>query len=204
MNRTIDYAAALRRNAVVALAVAAATLITTLLVTAMQQRIYEAEAQLIVAPGGQTTDAENTIRSVETLDRRTVVATFARIASTPEVRNAAAERAGIPRNRAGSFHAHGSVVPNTNIIRIEADGPEPKLVAALANEAAALTAQQAQDLYRIYTLRFLSRASAPEGPASPDKRRNLLIGLTLAVFLGAIAALAADRFRTSGGMEPEP
>ena len=201
MNRTIDYAAALRRNIAIALAVAAATLITTLIVTAVQKRVYEADAQLVVAPSMQASDAENMIRSVETLDRRTVVATFARIASTTEVRDAAAARAKIPNG--GRFRAHGSVVPNTNIIRIETSGPDAVQVAALANAAAAVTAEQAQSLYRIYTLRFLSHATPPHGPVFPDRRRNLLVGVTLAVFLGVLSALAADRFRTRSAVEPD-
>lgn len=199
----LDFAGALRRQAVVAAVVAGAALLTTLVITAAQTRVYEATAQLIVAPSAQTVDTSDVIRSVETLERRTVVATFARMASTASVRTAAAQRAGVPSDALIEFETHGSVVPNTNIIRIEATGPDPARVAALANAAALLTAQQAQVLYRVYTLRFLSEAVPAEAPAHPDRKRNALVGLTLALFLGVLAALAADRLRTGEDEPPE-
>jgi capsular polysaccharide biosynthesis protein len=195
VNATIDYAGALRRHVWLATTVAAVTLLTTVVVTSCQRRVYESGAQLVAAPAAQTTDTSDVIRSVETLERRTVVATFARIASTAEVREAALQRAQVPGAEAERYHVRGAVVPNTNILRVEASGPDPDRVAAVANAAAVATAQRAQTLYRVYSLQLLSRATPAAAPAYPDRRRNMLVGLTLAVFLGVLSALVADRLR---------
>jgi capsular polysaccharide biosynthesis protein len=195
VNATIDYAGALRRHAGLAAIVAAVTLLTAVLTTSLQKRVYESAAQLVAAPAARTTDTSDVIRSVETLERRTVVATFARIASTAEVREAALQRAQVSGADAERYHVRGAVVPNTNILRVEASGPDPDRVAAVANAAAVMTAQRAETLYRVYSLQVLSRAMPAAAPAYPDRRRNLLVGITLAVFLGVLSALVADRLR---------
>jgi capsular polysaccharide biosynthesis protein len=204
VNGPIDFPSAMRRNAAIAACVAIATILATLVITAAQTRVYEASAQLVVSPAVQTSDTSDVIRSVETLERRTVVATFARFASTPETRNLAARRAGIAAEAIAQYETHGSVMPSTNIIRVEASGPDPERVAALANAAAAIAAQQAQTLYRVYALQLLSRATAPDAPVRPDRKRNILVGVTLAIFLSAVSALAADRLRASHVREPLP
>ena len=195
MIQDIDYIGTMRRQWKLAAAVFGATLLVTLIVTAMQRRVYESSAQLIVAPAVTTTDPADVVRSLETLERRTVVATFARMSSSREARQAVNARLRIAAEDAERFHTHGSVVPNTNIIRIDADGPDPQVVAAMANAAAELTAQQAESLYRVYTLRFLARATPAKAPIHPDRRRNFLVGIALGTFLAIVAALAAERLR---------
>lgn len=195
MSQDIDYLGALRRNWIIGVIVFLASLGAAIAITATQQPIFESSAQLIVAPAMNGESVADAIRSLETLERRTVVATFARIPATPEARAAVAERLGIARRQASSFRITASVVPNTNIVRVATAGPDPKLAAAIANAAAELTAVRAHALYRVYTLEVLSRAEPPSRPAYPDRQRNLLVGGAAGVFLALVAMLAADRLR---------
>jgi len=191
----IDYAGALRRNWIIVIVILAVTLVVTAIVTARQTPVYEASAQLVVAPTGGTTNPADLVRALETLERRTVVATFARITSTDESRAAVAQSLNLDPKRARAFRTHGSVVPNTNIIRIDTRGPDPKIAAAIANAAAARTATEAEALYRIYSLRFLTKATPPGAPAYPDRQRNFLAGGAIGIFLGIATALARERLR---------
>jgi capsular polysaccharide biosynthesis protein len=191
----IDYFGTLRRQWMLAAAVFGATLLVTFIVTLLQRRVYESSAQLVVAPSASTTDAADVVRALETLERRTVVATFARMPSSTEARQAVAARLRLDAKTARRFRTHGSVVPNTNIIRIDAEGPDPDVAAAMANAAAELTAREAEALYRVYTLRFLVRATPAGAPIHPDRQRNFLVGVALGVFLAIAAALAAERLR---------
>ena len=195
MVQELDYAGTMRRQWKMAAAVFGLTLLVTLIVTALQRRVYESSAQLIVAPALTTTDPADVVRSLETLERRTVVATFARMPASRDARQAVRERLRLDEKQASQFRTHGSVVPNTNILRIDAEGPEPEVVAAMANAAAELTARQAESLYRVYTLRFLARATPPSAPIHPDRQRNFLVGTALGIFLAIVAALAAERLR---------
>lgn len=193
--KELDYLGALIRHWKVIAAATAAALIATLIVTAMQERVYETSAHLIVAPATGTRNTSDVIRSVETLDRRTVVATFARMTSTSGVQRSIAASLSLPPERAAEFDTRASVVPNTNVIRISVSGPDPRLAAKIANAAASFTARQAEALYRIYALRTLSEATPPENATYPDPSRNLTIGLALGLFIGIAAALTLERFR---------
>ena len=195
MVQDIDYLGALRRNWIIVIALLVAALVVTAVVTAGQTPVYETSAQLVVAPANALADPADLVRALETLERRTVVATFARMASTDELRAAVAETLKLDARRAREFRTHGSVVPNTNIIRIDTRGPDPKLAAAIANATAMRTAAEAAALYRVYSLRFLARATPPGGPAYPDRQRNFLVGGAIGLFLGVAAALARERLR---------
>jgi capsular polysaccharide biosynthesis protein len=193
--QTIDYGGALRRNWILAMAVLAIALAVTAVITARQTPRYESSAQLVVTTAASTTDPADVVRALETLERRTVVATFARIPSSDDARTAVANALKLDPKTARRFRTHGSVVPNTNIIRIDAEGPDPRVVASMANAAAELTARDAEALYRVYSLRFLERATPARTPVHPDRQRNFLVGGALGLFLGVVAALAAERMR---------
>ena len=192
MQRNIDVLRALRRNWILAVLVVAAALAATAIVTATQEPVYSASAQLVVAPAASQSTAD-VIRGLETLERRTVVATFARIPSTPEVHQEVAAAMRLEGSR--RFRAHASVVPNTNVIRIVAEGPDATKTAEFANLVASATARRAEALYRVYALPQLEAARRPGRPAFPDKRRNYLVGAALGVLAGVMAALAVERLR---------
>lgn len=191
----MDYAGSLRRNWIIVVVIFAITLIVTAILTTRQTPVYETSAQLVVAPSASTTDAADVVRTLETLERRTVVATFARIAATEESRIAVAQALKVPVARVRSFRTHGSVVPNTNIIRIDTRGPDPAMAASIANATAEHTAREAAALYRVYALQFLARATPPRAPVFPDRKRNYLVGAAIGLALGAAIALARERLR---------
>jgi capsular polysaccharide biosynthesis protein len=176
---SIDVMRALWRNAIPAMFVFIGTVVIAVVATAFQTPIYESAAQLIVAPAPDTGDTSDVIRSLETLERRTVVATFARMAN----------------QRGGAFDTRASVVPNTNIIRIDTRGPDPKRAAAIANAAAAKLAFDAHALYRVYVLRMLQPATPAQRPVYPDRQRNYIVGFAVACALALATALALERLR---------
>lgn len=198
----LDYTGALRRNWQVLVTVFVVTLLVAVIATAMQTPVYESSAQLIVSPTSGEMDTSDVIRAVETLERRTVVATFARMPSSPEVEASIAREMRLDETQIEQLSVTGSVVPNTNIIRIDARGNDAKMTADAANRAADMTARQAAALYRVYELRFLTRATAPKQPVHPSRKRNLLVGAVVGAALGLAAALAAERLRSAGGDAP--
>src|SRR5438105_2443416 len=78
------------RHAWVALLVFAATLGTVAYLTARETTVYRASATMIVAPTSAVEGEGDVLRSLDTLERRSVIATFAKLPSAPEARDAAA------------------------------------------------------------------------------------------------------------------
>ena len=163
--------------------------------TARQEPVYRATTMLVVTPNTEVEGSAEVMRGLETLERRTVLATFARIPMTPEMGLTVAGRLGLSGAEARSLRITASVVPNTNILRIDVDGPDPVRVANAGNAAAEVTREEARSLYRIFTMRTLATARPPARPVHPDPKRNLTVAAILGAFAAGLALFMLDRLR---------
>lgn len=161
------------------------------LVTARTPREYEATAAAAIAPAPEVVDQADLARSLEALDRRTIIATFARIAEARRTRDAAAARLGRPAPELARYRVSAQVVPSTNVLRVRVAGPDARMTAAVANAVSAATAAEARQLYRIFVIEPLDPAVPAPKPARPDAGRNLAVALVLGLGTGLALALAA-------------
>ncbi len=165
------------------------------LFTAQINPQYRSTSQLIVVPNKQVEDARNVLRSLETLERRTIVATYARIPPQKNTVDAAAKQLNINPTALTAYSIRSTVVPNTNIIRIDVEGINSATTAAVANALARSTSDIAKDIYRIYDLRLLSEAQPAANPVRPNWSRNILISIILGLGLGVLTAIGVESFR---------
>ncbi len=161
--------------------------------TSLQPRTYRASAMLAVVPNTSVQADADVLRSLDALERRTLLATFARLPGTRETRMAVADALHLDPRRVMTYAFGASVLPSTNIIRIDVDGPDPALAAQLANAAGEIAATEARSLYRIYTMRPIAAAMAPARPIHPDSNRNSLAAGVVGLFIGALAIGVIDQ-----------
>lgn len=193
------YGSAVGRGWWVVLLVLVLTLAVTAAVTANITPIYRSSALLVVTPSTDVSDPGDVLRSLETLERRTVIATFARIPSTRESRDAVAKALGGDPKSIRGYDLDGSVLPSTNIVRIVVEGPDPDQAATIANAAATLTARQARDLYRTYTMHVMAAARPSSTPVRPDRGRNYLVAVAVGLIVGLVAAFVLEHLRAPAG-----
>lgn len=186
---------AVRRRWWVPLLVAVAAVAAAGIGSAREEPVYDARATLVVIPSSELTEITDLLRSLETLERRTIVATFARLASRPETREWAAARMGRETTDLDGYSVDATVMPNTNLIRVQVRGPEAVIVAALADAAAEGLRDEAQKLYRVYSLQIVEAATTPQRPVQPDLRRSLVVSLVVGLFVGVLVAVALEAFR---------
>jgi capsular polysaccharide biosynthesis protein len=177
---------------------------TAAVLTARQPRIYRAKTTQVVVPNSRVQGTADIIRSIGTLNQRNVLATIAQIPLTVETREKAAEALSLARGELARYTVRSRVLPNTNLITIEAQGPDPKKAADVANAFAAVTRETGRELYRIFKIDTFGQAT-PEGrPVFPEPSKNLLVGAVLGLFIGFVGAWLAERFRVgSHGVERE-
>lgn len=194
---------ALRRSWIVLLCVLV-SIGVALALTSRQEARYEADATWVVAPATEIEDPSDLLRSLETLERRTIVATFARLPATRPVRVDLAERMGLDESDLRGYGLRGSVVPYTNMIRFIVEGPDPERAAEAANALAREIRTAAASLYRIYTLREVEPATAPRRAVHPDFGRSAVVGALIGLFVGIGLALlpAVAPGRDTGAGEP--
>lgn len=195
------FRGAFRRRWWVPLLLAAAAVAAAGVSTAGQQAVYTTHATLVVTPSSRVSDTTDVLRSLETLERRTIVATFARLAARAETRDRAAEAMGVEAGELRRYRISGSVVPNTNLIRVEVRGPEAETVATLADAAGEVIREEGRRLYRVYSLRTVAAAETPRRPARPDRQRNLVVAAVVGLFIGVLGAVALEAFSTRGSSE---
>ena len=150
---------------------------------------------MVVTPTYAVDGGSDILRSLDTLERRSVIATFARIPPTAEARAAAAQRLSLGEKELAPYRVAASVLPSTNLIKIDVDGPDPKVAAELANAVGAATADRARELYRIFTLKPLAEARPTSQPIFPNPQRNYVVATVLGLLIGLVGALALGSLR---------
>lgn len=180
-----DFTSAVARHWKVAALVAAAVTLLAWLAAAVQPKRYRATAIAAVAPLADKLTSTDLIRGVDTLERRVIVSSLAALAAAPVTQR---------QTRAtDDYRITALVMPNTNLFRIEVEGPDPKQAAAIANQVPTILGAQAQAMYRLYGVSLVSNASPPSDPSLPRVGRALAAGFVLGAFLGVAVAWLLDR-----------
>jgi capsular polysaccharide biosynthesis protein len=164
--------------------------------TAREPSRYEASNLMVVLPSPEIESREEIIRGLDTLERRSVLATFARLASTGTVLNATLRHLALADTDLAPFEVRGKVLPNRNMIEIQVSGPEPERAANIANAVAEVTRLKAESLYRVYRLEVVDVASPQLPQAKPALVRSSMASGVLGLFLGILATLFLHRVET--------
>jgi capsular polysaccharide biosynthesis protein len=184
-----DLTRSILRHWKVAALIAAAVTLLAWLAAAVQPKTFRATSIAAVTPITAQMSTSDVIRGVDTLERRVIVSSLAALAAAPITHR---------QTRAGDgYTIVAAVMPNTNLFRIDVEGPDPRRAAAIANQVPSLLGLQAQAMYRFYGVSLVSEASAPRAAAAPRVGRAVAAGLVLGVLLGVAAAWLLERRRFS-------
>jgi len=177
-----------------ALSAALAALLTVYFTTP----IYRASTRYIVSPNPSALGGEsNVIYSLDTLDKRSVITTYAEILNSPRIYDETLSELGLDDNPAIELYSYGAIVlPDTNIIEFSVQGPDPILVASLTNRTALSAVQYIEGLYQVYDMTLLDSANAPTSPISPQPVRDTGIAVVVGLALGVALALVRELLRT--------
>ena len=152
---------------------------------------YESYARFIISPNLQYVDARDLVNSIEALDKRSVISTYAEVINSPQIINTAIELLhGNPADYV-QYITSVSVLPDTNIIRFTVRGPDPQVTAILANSIGQHAIDYMQELYVAYDIGFLDKAVAPVEPISPEPVQDA----GLAFLVGAVIGIGLAIFR---------
>lgn len=151
---------------------------------------YRATTTLVVAPSSQVEDPSVELRALEALERRSILATLAKIPGTREMRESVAGRLNVDVQSLGGYSIRGSVLPHAHVLAIEVTGPDAAKCAAVASAAADSTHRRVRRLFPIYTVRQLEAARAESRPFRPRVGRSAAVAGVLGLFVGALAVAA--------------
>ena len=183
--------------AVLPLIGALAGLGAALVATSLIAPTYRATASVMIKPvpkkKGQTTDVSLALN---------LAPSVARLAESREVASATAKRLGVRENRVfGTITATSE--PGNQIVTLQAEGPDARTVASIANAATRATSQQFAVLRPSGTndivVEALDDATVPTKPIAPRPLLNntlgAAVGLLIGIGVGSLLGRSEDRFR---------
>lgn len=148
-----------------------------------QSERYEVTAVVAIGPSVSLIDEGSTIDVIDSIDRGTIAATTAGIATSSSVKRAAATAAGL--DDAGDYEIDALPVLSSSLVDIIVSGPDPDMTAALANEVAAGLATSVSEIYDVYRVELVNAAEAPRSSSRPGVGLPMLAA---GLFAGAGAA----------------
>lgn len=156
---------------------------------------YRATARFIITPGTSITEGRDVINSLDTLDRRSVVATYAEVMNSERILINSANFLNVASTQLEDYTFQAVVLPDANVLELTVTGPSPKVAAELANTIGYQTILFTSGLNMSYDINFLDTAAEPVIPFSPQPARDAGIALVLGAILGAALAIVSEQIR---------
>lgn len=157
---------------------------------------YRTSARLLISPNlTQGNSGNEIINTLDTLSRSGVVETYAEILKSDRVYNDTAGKLGLSAETAAEYTRETVVLPNSSVIQITISGPDPKLVATLANAVSQQTITFSRQINQVFVVNVLDTAVAPTEPYSPQPVRDATLALALGLVVGVVLAILREQIR---------
>ncbi|RME48601.1 MAG: diguanylate cyclase [Caldilineae bacterium] len=191
------YLKILQKKWWIVLPVFLAAVTATVVLTFTQMPIYRTSTTLVVAPSPGFEDVRSFASGLNILStRQEIASTYAEIATSRLMKNAAAEVLGLSREEKKQYTVESKVQAGTNIIVISVEGPDPVIASEMANHIANNLSRYAEDLYETFILRSLDEATVPVFPVRPNKVLNIGLATVLGLVLGVGFAFLSEYLQT--------
>lgn len=166
--------------------------------------LYESIGTVVVGPSDQIGTAETTLRGLDAVSRRNVIATYARIPSTRTVLEGAANDLELSREKSQLYRLRTSVIPDTNILRVSVRGPDPSIAAKFTNASIRRAQQFTPEIYDgIVSFKVLDQAITPTNPIDSGMSRKVGLGVLFGFILSFGLSFLIERFRRRHAYTPE-
>jgi diguanylate cyclase (GGDEF)-like protein len=138
----------------------------------------------------------NLIYSLDTLDKRTIITTYAEVMNSPRLYEDTVKALKLTALDMLGYSYSAVVLPETNIIEFSVQGPNPKLVAVLTESMGQRAVNYLETLYQVYDMTLLDPATVPTEPISPQPLRDAGVALVVGLVLGIGLAILNELMRT--------
>lgn len=191
------YLQMLRRSWWVIVITTLAAVIAALVVSYMTPPTYQATSRYIVSPSPSlVTGGNNLLNSLSTLDKRSIITTYAEILNSSRIYNETTNLLQLNNVDLSAYSYRAVALPDANIIEFSVTGPDSQVVYTLANAIGQHAVEYVHSLYQVYDLSVLDAATPPTEPISPQPLRSAGVALVVGLALGIVLALLREMART--------
>ena len=178
------YFRMLQRNWWLILLTAMVALTVSLTISYLATPQFSAVARFIIVPSSSLTSGADVVRSLDTLDRRSVVATYAEVMNSSRILENASNFLKLDAATILREYSIQSVdLPDSSVLELTVSGPNPQLAAQLANAIGFQSITFTRSLNLIYELNFLDTAVPPEFGSRLKHTASVCVWITRLAFI---------------------
>ncbi len=190
------YFRMLQKNWWLILLTAMAALTVSLAISYAAIPQYRSVARFIIIPSSSLTSGADVVRSLDTLDRRSVVATYAEVMNSSRILESSTNFLSLDITAIIKDYTIQAVdLPDSSVLELTVSGPDPELAAQLANAIGFQSITFTRSLNLIYEVNFLDTAVPAQLPFSPEPLRDGVVALVLGVAVGGVLAVLGEQIR---------
>jgi capsular polysaccharide biosynthesis protein len=164
---------------------------------------YQAKTTFIVLPSTSVSQGGDVYYSLDVLDKRSIISTYADVLTSDRLFLETIKTLGLENSIQVSASDQGkpkythttTVLPDSNILELMVEGPNPELTASIANNLGQYGIEYIKSIYSGYDINILDFAPLPQEPVSPRPLRDAGIAGALGLIIGALLAISSEEMR---------
>jgi diguanylate cyclase (GGDEF)-like protein len=189
------YLEMFRRNWWVIVLTALVALNASLLASFFATPLYSSSTRFIVSPNPGLLTGRDMITSMEALDKRSIVSTYAEFLNSRRIYQETITALGISADIADEYEIRAVVLPDANILEMTVSGSDPAIASLLANSIGSYAIGYISELYSAYDISVLDPAIPASAPFSPQPVRDASLAFILGLVGGATLAVVSEQVR---------
>jgi diguanylate cyclase (GGDEF)-like protein len=162
----------------------------------MATPMYKAKASFIITPGANLGTGRDAVSGLNTLDNRSVVATYAEIMNSDRIYQDALNELNIDTGAVKNYMISAVVLPDSSVLELTVSGPNPKAAAEITNAIGTQSIIYTRAYNAVFDMNFLDMAAAPSEPFSPQPLRDAGLAAVIGIVLGAVLAILSGQIQT--------
>ncbi|MCA9872155.1 MAG: hypothetical protein KC441_00810 [Anaerolineales bacterium] len=205
MTQIHTYWQIVKRGWWIILLTAVVAVVASLIYSSLSPRVYQTTTRYIVSPQEVIlSNQTDYFRSLDTLDRRSIVTTYAEVFGSSRVFQEAAASLADTTDTLDNYVATAVSLPDANVIQLSVEGPDPNVVMQLADAIGTRSKEYIEGLYFMYAITLLDSPSVPQAPISPTPVRDAFVAGILGLAVGAVLAILYVSYVDRRGVAPAP
>jgi diguanylate cyclase (GGDEF)-like protein len=193
------YLRTLQRGWWIIVLVMLAAMNSSLLISYLTPPVYQTSSRFVVSPNAAVySNSWDIVSSLDTLDRRSIINTYKELLASPAVYATSPEIQKInPQELTTKYSIVVVVVPDTNILKLTVEGPDPNATVIIANAIGTQALDYINKLYPVYNFSVLDEPELPTKPVRPEPVKNAALALLVGAVLGTGLAFSREQLRYS-------
>jgi capsular polysaccharide biosynthesis protein/GGDEF domain-containing protein len=161
-------------------------------VSAATTPIYRSQATFIIAPNKNLPSSRDVVSAFSALDTLKIFSTYADILASERVYAEALKAVNTESIDLSQYERATEMKPESIILALNVDGPDPQTTAVLANEIGKYGIYYINSYFTVFEIDFLDQAVAPSHPVRPQPYRNMAIAAGAGLLVSLVIVIATE------------